>query len=304
MTIDHDIADLARRQYGVLAFRQLPPGYARSQLDRRVAAGQLERINHHAYRVAGAPISWEATVMAAVLDAPDGSLSSHLCGAALWDLDGFARRGQPVVSIPRGTMHRPAGVRCHTSTDLDRCTPVARSGIPTTDLARTLLDLGRYVSWSRLNRITEDARRTHELQLPTLIHTLMRHARQGRHGIRNLRAVIDAHADRTEVTDSEFEMLVLSLLAERGIRAPVLHHRVVVGTRLIAEVDFAWPDRWLAVELQGQHHRKDPAVWEADQLKAVELQGLGWTLLPFSWRTYMDRRDWMLMQIRRRLDPP
>ena len=86
-------------------------------------------------------------------------------------------------------------------------------------------------------------------------------------------------------------MLVLSLLAARGIPAPVLHHHIEVGTRLVAEVDLAWPDRWLAVELQGQHHRKDPAVWEADQLKVVELQGLGWAVVPFSWRTYMDRRE-------------
>ena len=104
-------------------------------------------------------------------------------------------------------------------------------------------------------------------------------------------------ADRTEVTDSDFELLVLALLAERGLPAPHLHHRVYVGDVLIAEIDLAWPARMVAVELHGQHHRTS-SVWETDQVKIVELQALGWEVLPFTWRVYVDQTEWMLRRIR------
>jgi very-short-patch-repair endonuclease len=304
VSIDAAIADLARDQHGLISVGQaLELGADRELLHRRTSAGHLVAVNHHVYRARAMPPTWESRVLAAVLDGGDGALASHLCGGALWDLNGLPRSGRPELSIPRGRKHRPLDARCHQSTDLDRCSSVLRNGIPVTDLSRTLLDLGRYYGFARLNRIVEDARRSHDLELNPLIHTLMDHARQGRHGIRRLRAVIDAHAGRDEITDSEFEMLVISLLAERGIQAPVIHHQIWAGEVLIAEVDLAWPQQRLAVELQGQHHREDRQVWEADQVKAVELDALGWTVLPFTWRTYVDRTEWMLSRIRRALNP-
>jgi hypothetical protein len=298
--VSHDatIAELARTQHGLVSMAQLrTAGADRKMLDRRVRTGQLEQVSLHVYRVAGVPPSWEASVLAAVLAAGPQAGASHLTAAALWDLDGFERRGRPEISIQRGPKHRPSGVRCHQSTDLDRCELVDRSGIPTTDLPRTLLDLGRYFGINRLNRVTETARRRHGVEHGAMIHTLMRHARQGRHGIRRFRAVIDLHADRIEITDSEFEMLVLSLMEERGLPRPTLHHRVMAGDVLIAELDLAWPEQKAAVELHGKHHREE-AVWEADQVKVVELTALGWTVLPFTWRVYMDQREWMLRRIR------
>jgi len=299
VSIDASIAELAREQHGLITVDQMRSlGGTRRHLDRRVQGGWLEQVNHRVFRIGGHPRTWESRVLGAVLGAGPDAVASHLTAAALWGLDGFSRRGAVELSVPRGRHHRPDDARCHESTDLDRCKVIARCGIPTTDLPRTLLDLGRFVGAQRLNRVVEDARRSHGLDLTALISTLARHARQGRHGIQRLRAVIDAHADRDQITDSEFEMLVLSLLGERGLPAPTIHHEVWSGGVLVAEIDLAWPHRHVGVELQGQHHRVDSAVWEADQVKLVELQALGWTILPFSWRVYMNRREWMLRRIR------
>ena len=105
-------------------------------------------------------------------------------------------------------------------------------------------------------------------------------------------------ADRNDVTDSDFEFLVLALLAEHGLPAPVLHHRVYAGEVLIAELDLAWPDRKTAIEVQGPHHREDPAVWEADQIKLVELNAMGWTVLPVTWDSYVNRAPWIVRRAR------
>jgi hypothetical protein len=298
MSIDREIARLARDQHGLVSVHQLEPvGGTRRHLARRAQIGQLDQVNHHVFRLAGALPAWESRVLAAVLSAGPGTSASHFTAAALWGLDGFGRSGRPEISVPRGQLPRPSDARCHTSTDLDRCTIAPRSGIPCTDLARTVLDVGRFVGLERLDRVVENSRRLHDLPVSTLVETLFTHARQGRHGIRKLRAILDRHLDRTEVTDSDFELMVIGLLAEHGFPAPVLHHEVRVRDVLIAEVDLAWPDQLVAAELHGRDHLR-PEVWERDQVKLVELDALGWTVLPFTWRAYCDRRPWMLDRLR------
>ncbi len=296
MSIDPIIAGLAARNHGVIAVADIRLlGGTRRHLERRAARGSLVQINHHTFRVAGIPPSWEARVLAAVLAAGPGSAASHFTAAALWGLSGFGR-GRPELSVPRGRRFRPPEARCHESTDLDRCGIVLRDGIPTTDLARTILDVGRYVGVQRLARVAEQARRERGLTWADLIETLVSHARQGRHGVRRLREVLAVHAHREEISDSDFEHLVLALFAERGVPEPVLHHRVSVNGRLVAELDLAWPRIKLAVELDGQHHRQRE-TWEADHVKLVELEALGWTVLPFTWRTYVRDPDWLVRAV-------
>ncbi len=303
MSLDESIAHLARNQHALVALQQVRAlGGERRHLDRRVRAGTLEQVNHHVYRIAGCVPTWEQQVLASVLGAGPGAIASHATAAALWDLEGFRRRGRGELSIPRGRYHRPADARCHESTDLERCQVILRDGIPTTDLGRTLLDLGRYHNVARLRRIVEDARRRHRVEWEVVIGTLVRHARRGRHGVRRLRNVIALDVDRREVTDSDFELLVLALLAERGVPTPVLHHRVYVGDVLVAELDLAWPDRKVAVELNGRLHREVAEVWERDHLKLVELQALGWHVLPFTWEAYAKRSDWLVRRVRQALE--
>ncbi|MDP1819076.1 MAG: hypothetical protein Q8K58_04180 [Acidimicrobiales bacterium] len=299
VVLDAEIARVAREQHALITLAQMRDlGGDRRHLDRRARSGALERVNHTVYRIGGVAPTWESQVLAGVWGAGPGAVASHLTAGALWDLDGFSRAGRPEVSIPRGRHHRSDAVRCHESTDLDRCTVVARAGIPTTDLPRTLLDLGRYFRPPRLARAVESARRSHDLTWGPIVHVLLRHARQGRHGIRRLRTVIAEHGDRDEVTDSDFELLVLALLAEHGIATPVLHHEVWAGDVLIAEVDLAWPERMVAMELNGRVHREEAEVWERDQVKAVELRALGWTVLPFTWRTYAHEPEWLVRRVR------
>lgn len=302
MSVDRDIARLAHDQLGLVSVQQIRDlGGSRRHLERRVRSGLLEQRNPGVFQLAGCAPTWESRVLASVLAAGPGAIASHFTAAALWDLDGFPRRGRPELSVPRGRYHRPDHSRCHESTDIARCQVVVRSGVPCTDLGRTVLDTARFVGLDRLDRIVENARRLHHVPVGDLVVTLFDHARQGRHGIRRLRAVLDRHLERDVVTDSEFEMLVLSLLAEQGFPPPLLHHEIHSGDVLIAEVDLAWPHRRVAVELHGQHHRVDRKVWEADQVKLVELSALGWDVLPFTWQTYLHCRAWMLRRIRNAL---
>lgn len=262
----------------------------------RVRTGTWERADRSVYRLAGAPRLWEASILALILSAGPPAVATHHTAAALHGIPGYGR-GRPEVAIPRGTEHRREGVRMRSSTDLDRCDPVVIAGIPTTDFGRTILDLARTASDRRLLRAIEWGRRNERVDWPSLISTLARHARQGRPGIRRLRRVITANIDREEVTDSDFELLVLSLLAEHGLPTPVLHHQVWDGERFVAEVDLAYPQLRIAIELDGAIHL-EAQVRERDLPRQNDLVLLGWTVLRFSWQRFVDHPDAVLAEIR------
>jgi hypothetical protein len=185
----------------------------------------------------------------------------------------------------------------HTSTDLERCTRVIVDGVPTTDVARTLLDIGRFVADQRLLRAIEWARRSDKTDWSSLISTLAHHARRGRPGIRRLRRVITANMDREEVTDSDFELLVLTLLSEAGLPTPVLHHRIYDGRRFVAEVDLAYPTHKIAIELDGAIHL-DPEVHERDLPRQNDLVLVGWTVLRFTYERFRAHPERVVAEIR------
>jgi hypothetical protein len=300
--IDSWAAAQATRQYGLVSIDQLRErGVDDRLVRRRVAAGRWDKVDRGVYRLAGVATSWESVLLSAVLAAGPGALASHRSAAVLWGLDG-GRAATPEVTVPRGRRYRRPHVRTHESTDLGLVTPGRRRGIPTTPVARTLLDLGAVVSPRRLHLALDDARRRGLTDWDALLATLVAHARKGRNGVGPLRSLLDEHFGEVASTDSGFERLVLTFLVQAGLPAPVLQHVVEVGGRTY-RLDLAYPDRKLAIELDGSIHlRRD--VWEADRARQNALVLAGWTVLRFTWRDYLDHPERLATTIHRRLHAP
>lgn len=286
----------ARQHWLVTADDVTAAGGDRHTAPTRVRSGRWTIADHLVYRLAGVPRTWHSRVLAPILSAGPPAMASHLAAAALHGIPGFGR-GVPEISIPRGVDHRATDVRIHTSTDLDRCTRVLVDGIPTTDLARTLLDVGRFVGDRRLLRAIEWGRREQRVDWSQLISTLARHARKGRPGIRRLRRVILANAHRDEITDSDFELLALAVFAEHDLPVPVLHYRVLDGGRFVAEVDLAYPELRIAIELDGAVHLQAD-VRERDLPRQNDLVLLGWTVLRFSWHRFVEHPEQVVAEVR------
>lgn len=287
--LDRQLAVVATEQHSLVTLEDVrSAGGTASHAFRRVASGRWHRVADGVYRLAGTPETYAMTVMAATLAAGSGAAASHLCAARLWGL-GFVT-APPEVSIPRGRTHRPASIRVHQSTDLDRCSIRLVDGIPVTDPARTLLDLGRYLGSGALRRAVEQARRLELVTWSDLVRCLASHARQGRHGVRRLRLVVSAGIDDDEVTDTDSELMALSILRERGLPEPVLHHRVYEGDLLLAELDLAYPDRKAALEIDGTVHL-DPAVRHKDDARDHELRRRGWTIRRVWWEIPVRKPD-------------
>jgi very-short-patch-repair endonuclease len=268
----------------------------------RVHIGRWEIADRSVFRLVGPPQTWHTAVLAPILSVGGRTAASHYTAAALHGIPGFAR-GTPEISIERGLNHRRSGLRTHTSSDLERCRTPVIAGIPTTDFARTVLDLARTTRDKRLLRAAEWGRRQDLTSWTDLISTLARHARKGRPGVRRLRRVIAGNAARSEITDSDFELLVLTLLREHGLPEPTLHHKVFDGDRFVAEVDLAYPSRRIAIELDGSVHL-DAHVRERDLPRQNDLVLLGWTVLRFTWQRFVDRPDLVIAEILSALRSP
>ncbi|MDL9980827.1 hypothetical protein [Microbacterium candidum] len=99
----------------------------------------------------------------------------------------------------------------------------------------------------------------------------------GRRGIRNLRRAIEL-VDPNAESPKESELRVL--LIEAGLPHPVPQHVVHDRDgRLVARVDLAYPDRLIAIEYEGDHHR-EREQWRADLARRRRLESLGWRYIP------------------------
>jgi very-short-patch-repair endonuclease len=293
--IDRRVADAAARQHGLVTRAQLTDMGATDHVVRgRLGSGRLTVAGIGVLRVGGAPVTWESQVLTNVLAAGPGAVASHRVAAALWGLDG-CRPGRPEVTVPRSIRYRVPGVRVHQSGDLELVAPVRRSGIPTTPVARTLLDLGAVVSPQRVHVALDDARRRRLTDWDALLATLVAHARKGRRGVGPLRAILDEHLGEVAMTGSGFERLVITRLRQAGLPPPVLQHGVSVAGRTY-RLDLAYPDARLAVELDGSVHLRRE-VWEADHARQNALVLAGWTVLRFTWRDYLDRPADLVRQV-------
>ncbi|MDQ2650989.1 MAG: endonuclease domain-containing protein [Actinomycetota bacterium] len=296
-SFDQHLADRARSQLGLVTLADVRAGGGSfDHVHHRVAHGAIAPRAPGVYALRSWPETADQRLLAAILSIDGPAAVSHLAAARRYGANGY-RSAPPELTVPRGTRIVRPGIRIHESTDLDRCSIRMVQGVPTTDPARTVLDLGRYVGVARLKLNAENFRRLGLLDWPDLVSTLAAHARRGRPGIRRLRAVVDAEALRRTITDSELEMLVLSLLREAGLPEPVLHHDVWDGDRFVAEVDLAYPEQRIAIECDGDVHL-DAVVRQRDLRRQNDLQLLGWLMLRFTAEDYRKRSRYIVSEVR------
>ncbi len=298
---DVHVTRLSARQHSLITLAQvIQLGGSRQLAHRRVASGRWIRVYSGVFLIAGHPFTWETRVLAAVLAAGPGTLTSHCTGACLWGVDNF-RPGRPELSVPRRHKREELDAVVHESTDLHLAAPVLRRGIPTTGLARTLLDVSIKVPFLQAECAVDDALRRFPLDWPDLYDTLVRHSRRGRDGCGTFRAVLDQRFGDRVITDSWFELLVRRLLADAGIEEPVSQHNVYDGTEFAGELDLAWPASMVGVELQSKAFHLNPVSFEKDKIKLNRIRGLGWIVPEFTWRFYVEHPDQLVAQVREAL---
>jgi hypothetical protein len=164
-------------------------------------------------------------------------------------------------------------------------------GIPVTSVARTLLDLAEVLPRRRLERAFDEADRQHLLDL-SAIGRLCERSR-GRHGLKPLKALLSARFRPVPETRSELERQFLDLCRQAGLPPPLVNCHVAGF-----EIDAAWPDRRLVVELDGFAFHHTRSAFERDRARDAELQLAGHRVLRVTARRLADEPREIVRAIR------
>jgi hypothetical protein len=272
MDVEPAVAQIARRQHGLITRAQaIGAGLTPSAIQVRLGKGLWLTARRSVYAVAAVPPSSEQAALAVCLSHGAGRCwLSHRSAGSLWGLSVPAPSGIDVVTPSAVRVNQP-GVRQHRSkelylADLTWCGP-----IPTTTVARTLVDCIPFLRGRR-----------GLLDLHELSACASRLDHRGRRLLRTLRPVL---ADRIEGRlpgGSRRELAVLDVLGAAGVPLPVQQFRVSVGGR-VRVLDFAYPDEMIGLEWDGYaEHGPIRSTFDDDRLRGNDLAVAGWLMLHFT----------------------
>jgi hypothetical protein len=275
-SVDAVIAAIAARQHGVIARIQLMRlGLGRKAIDHRVKLGRLHVIHRGVYAVGHARLTIHGRWMAAVLATGEDARLSFRSGAMLWNIR-HTERGLIEVTSPRTGRGRPGIQRHRAVLPPDEVT--VHHGIPTTTVARTLLDLATVLSLNQLARAVNEAE-VQRLWDPLPLSALLERY-PGRPGVPALRALL---GQRVSVTRGELEKRFREFLADAGLPLPETNAHIQVDG-IWYEVDCLWRAQGFVVELDGRATHDTRLAFEADRARDRILQAAGFRVIRITWR--------------------
>lgn len=286
------IAQLAGRAHGVVTrAERLSAGVSSASIGRRVERGALIPVHRGVYRVGHCAWSIEASYLAAVRACGERALLSGLSAAHLYELVKRAPE-RPEVTVPSDRY--VDGVASRRSRRIDPRDVTTWSGIPTTTIPRTLVDIAGVLTPEQLGRAWHEASVRHRTSAEAVEAALKRRGHAV--GAATLRAAVFG---RLPVTLSALEARFLERLREAALPLPQTN-RAAGGRR----VDCRWPDRGVTVELDGYRYHRTRHVWEQDRARERQAYARGDELRRYTYADVFERPGPMLAELRPLLAGP
>lgn len=265
-------------------------------------AGLLVSMHQGVSRPADAAVTAELSIAAAIAGArprggKDRVLAAGRAAAALAGVDVPAL--DPIHVSVRGRTHRAAltGVMIHRPrNNLDLVTNNPADPIPRTRLVRILLDVA---AWDPhlTSSVLEQMIVKRLITIQDAQAAVRRYSKQGRSGMKVLRATVDAWGLRQRPPDSVLEARFAKLRKEFDL--PEFEFQRPVGRY---RPDYCRPLERVIVECVGftDHGRRQEKI-EQDNERRAELIADGWAVLEFSWHQINGRSAWVASRIRKTL---
>jgi len=208
---------------------------------------------------------------------PEGMFFSHTTAAALYDLPlPLGERDELHVGAPRERRApRAAGVTGHRLTvDPSRLRHVR--GLPVPEPVEVLIQLAGVLRHDDLVRAGDALiRRTDPLSTVPEITAAVAGA-HGRPGVTTLRSAVQWMRART---DSPMETTLRLAIIRAGLPEPSINYCIDIGGGRTAHLDLAYPDRRVAIEYDGDHHRTDDRQYHLDGDRLWRIESQGWRIV-------------------------
>lgn len=297
---------IATHQDGVVSRRQAYEAGLRADDVRRLVAGRiLEEPAPGALVVAGAVPSVRRDLRIATLAGSETARVVARSAASFHRLDGHPA-GVREVAVPRGTTLVVPGVVVHEwkRYDPDQITIV--DGLPCTNLACTLADLGMVEPRVLVEKAFDDAWRR-QASLPWIRRHAERRHRGGQRGTGILLQLLDRAERERRPPGSWFERVLEACLAVPGMPPLVRQHEIRrADGSFVARVDFAVVELLLGIEAHSRQHHLGLVPELADNDRDLRAAEVGWHLVYLGWDATVDpataaRRMLRIVEARRRV---
>lgn len=280
----------ASTQHGVITAADVADaGLSRSQLRTQLRHGLLTAKYRGIYVATAHPATWQQRVAVAAI--AHVACASHRCAARLHRLDGFA--DAPVeVTATKDRQQRDASVVLHrTRRPVGPSMVTVVDGIPTTSVARTLVDLGAVVNDDLVEQALDDALRR-GFNLRWITETLADSVRPGRTGCAALQRVL-ARPDRNgPIPDSVFERILLQILSASAVDA--FDRQITVhdeSGQQFARIDAGIADLKVGIEADSEMWHWGPRRGRRAITRHNRLTSMGWLMIYVSWQDVKNSTD-------------
>jgi very-short-patch-repair endonuclease len=276
------ISELAERQHGVVALRQLRElGLSASAARSQVGVGRLQRTYRGVFAFGHRKLTPRGRWMAAVLACGPGAVLSHgAAGAAL----GIRRSASARIEVIAPRRCRIGGIHVHEGAlVLTEVTTV--DGIPCTTVARTLLDLASVIDRQALEKAINQAEILRLFDLRAVNATLERAGR--RRGTRALRETLANLDPLSAKTRNDLERTFLRRCRESGLPLPEVNAVLSIEGESF-EPDFLWRHHRLIVETDGWATHSTRRAFERDRRRDLLFLRAGLRTVRVTWRQVFD----------------
>lgn len=231
-------------------------GLTRAAVEGRLRRGRLLRLYRGVYAVGHLALTENGRLIAAVYACGGGAVLSHRSAGVL---HGLLRSSTSRIDVTVPTARKPReGIALHATRSIHEADRAVLEGIPTTTVARTLLDLADVLSEQRLAKAVDQAEVLRVFDLTELEAALARvPGRAGRH---RLRRVLAGYQPEPQFLRSRAERRLKRLCKEHALPMPQFNVNVAGY-----EVDAYWPEAKLALEFDGAATHYTRRAFHADR---------------------------------------
>ena len=278
------LSDLAGRQHGVFtAVQAARRGVSRHAIHRGIVDGRYVVLHRGVYAFGGSPHTRMRSLAAAYMAGGDGAVVSHRAAARLWNLLGD-EEDTVEITVPRARSPRLQRVIVHRSTDLVAGHVFRKEGLPVTNPLRTVVDLGAVLPAGDVEDALDRGLARNLFSVTAIEWMRNEVGRPGRNGAGVLGKVLDERALGRVAPDGLLEPRMARLLRDAGLPPAVYHYVITTPDGVfVAEVDFAYPERLLAIEVDGYAVHGTPRAMAKDFVRQNGLVPYRWHVLRFTW---------------------